>query len=134
RYWLCMALAKCRDARFHEEAMKIHGAEHNYIFGFYYRIIGNNLEAEKRLLKALDERKSFSRAKTELVHVYMNMEEFDKAESLAKDLYEQSPNNPYSINAYFTTMIRLQHFDDKVLLQRLIDKLLEIGSTISKEM
>ena len=36
RYLLCSALAKLRKDRFKDEVMKIEGADHEFLFGFYY--------------------------------------------------------------------------------------------------
>ncbi|WP_342042588.1 TIR domain-containing protein [Bacillus sp. OTU2372] len=101
RYYLCSSLARLKDGRFKEEVQKINGPEHNFLFGFYYRHVGRDTEAINSLLKALEERPKFGRAKRELVLVYNNNEEYDKALNLAKENYESNRSNEYHIQAYF---------------------------------
>lgn len=78
QYYLCLSLARLNDPRFLTEVQKIHGAEHNFLLGFYYRLKGRNKEALEKLKLALDERPEFPRAKRELVQVYLNIEDFEK--------------------------------------------------------
>ncbi|WP_052144872.1 toll/interleukin-1 receptor domain-containing protein [Halalkalibacter okhensis] len=101
RYFLCSSLARLKDDRFKAEVQKIDGPEHNFLFGFYYRHVGRDREAINSLLKALEERPKFSRAKRELVLVYNNNEEYDKALNLAQENYEFNKNNEFHIQAYF---------------------------------
>lgn len=101
RYFLCSSLARSKNNRFKEEVQKIKGAEHNFLFGFYYRHVGRHAEAINSLLRALQERPNFARARRELVLVYNNMEEYDKALELAKENYQHNRNNEYHIHAYF---------------------------------
>lgn len=101
RYYLCSSLARLKDNRFKEEVQKINGPEHNFLFGFYYRHVGLDTKAIESLLKALKDRSQFGRAKRELVLVYNNNEEYDKALILAKENYESNRSNEYHIQAYF---------------------------------
>lgn len=101
RYFLCSSLARLKEERFKAEVQKIKGPEHNFLFGFYYRHVGRDLDAIKSLTKALEERPKFGRASRELVLVYNNNEEYDKAINLAKENYEYNKNNEYHIHAYF---------------------------------
>ena len=61
RYLLCSALAKLKDSRFREEVMNIEGADHDFLFGFYYRQIGKFDEALKRINRSLEKRENFSK-------------------------------------------------------------------------
>ena len=38
RYYLCQSLARNQDERFTSEVQKIRGPEHDFLFGFYYRL------------------------------------------------------------------------------------------------
>ena len=49
RYFLCSSLARMKDDRFKKEVQSIKGAEHNFLFGFYYRHVGRDEEAADRL-------------------------------------------------------------------------------------
>ncbi|MEH7343532.1 hypothetical protein V7122_06620, partial [Bacillus sp. JJ1532] len=125
RYYLCMSLARNKDDRFKEEIQLIDGAEHDFLFGFYYRQIGKTDKAIERYEAALAKRKPFARAQRDLVQVYLSVEDYDTAYKLAKENYEDDKKrNPFHIHAYFTSLLRGPSIPDKVnILRRLIDEL-----------
>lgn len=135
RYFLCLSLARTRNKRFLGEVQAINGPDHNFLFGFYYRLMGNYTESIKRLEEVLKERPNFSRAKRELVQVYNLVEDYNKAFILAKENYTKEPNNPYHIHAYLTCLLKA---DKRMQNESEIDKCLEnldgINSDIAKEM
>lgn len=106
RYYLCLSLARLQDKRFLEEVQKIHGPEHDFLFGFYYRLTGRYTDAIERLEAAINARHDFPRAKREYVHVLSHIEQYDKAMNYARENYLSSKNNPYHIQAYFNCLIR----------------------------
>lgn len=139
RYFLCSSLARLKQERFKEEVQKIKGAEHNFLFGFYYRHVGRDEDAVNSLLKALEERQNFARAKRELVLVYNNMEEYDKALELAKENYQQNRNNEYHIQAYFQCLSygkgeKVSFEERKRNIQVLLDDMSKIESEKAKNM
>lgn len=134
RYWLCMSLAKTKDSRFMEEIHKVIGPEHNYIFGYFYRINGRIKEAEERLNEALKIRKNFPKAKTELVTVYLIQEEYEKALSLAKEVYTENTNNIFTINSYFRCLIRTNSVQEGSVYEKLLSKLRSFNSSKANEM
>lgn len=135
QYYLCLSLAKLKDGRFKEEVKKINGADHDFLFGFYYRKCGNNIEALKRLKNAIKRRKNFQRAQRELVQVYIYMEEYEEALILARQLYEGNPTNPYFIQAYFVCLIRERvNPDNNGIINELINNLSKIKSDKAREM
>ena len=126
RYWLCLSLARKRDKRILEVVQKIDGPDHNFVLGFYYRLVGRLDDAAEKLTYVLEKSPGFYRAKRELVQVYLNLGEYDKAFSLAKDNYEKDKNNPYHIQSYFRCLIKstissIQ--DNKEELRRLLESL-----------
>ena len=135
KYFLCLALARLRDKRFMEEVQTIKGPEHNFLFGFYYRQIGNSLSAIEQFDKALSARPNFSRAKRELVQAYINIEDFENAIELAKENYEHDKNNPYHIHAYFRCIFNSPHNTENTkLLKELLKNLDRIKSERANEM
>ena len=106
RYYLCLALARLRDARCVQEAQKFKGAEHNFLLGFYYRLKGRYQDAIIRLSKALDEQPSFARARRELVLVLSYIGEFTEALELARLNFENDRSNPYHIQAYINCLLK----------------------------
>ena len=96
RYLLCSALAKLRKDRFKDEVMKIEGADHEFLFGFYYRQIGRFDKALERINNSLKLRENFSKAKREKVQIYIGMQDYESALELARLNYEnyktQLPN------------------------------------------
>ncbi len=125
RYYLCMSLARNKDDRFKSEVKNIEGAEHDFLFGFFYRQIGKTDKAIKRYESALRKRKRFARAQRDLVQVYLSVEDYETAYKLAKENYENDKKrNPFHIHAYFSSLIRGPHVNDKAkILSNLIEEL-----------
>lgn len=137
RYYLCLALARQKDKRVLQEAMKIDGPEHDFILGYYYRVCGRHAEAIERLTKLLDKAYIVSRAKRELVQVYLYIEEFDKATDMARDNYLANRGNQYPIQSYLQCLLNANgdaSVDRRNEIERLINELSDIGSPQSKEM
>ena len=135
RYLLCSALAKLRDSRFLTEVQKIDGADHDFLFGFYYRQIGKFDKALERINSSLEKRDNFSKAKREKVQAYIGMQDYDSALELARINYENYKDNPYHIQAYFSCIIKSDNqADKKGILQELINNMENIGSSLAKEM
>lgn len=105
RFFLCSSLARLKDERFKNEVQNISGFKHNFLFGFYYRQIGHFNLAIERFNKVLEENRTYSQAKRELVLLYNKIGEYDKAYLMAKDNYENNRNNPYHIQAYFQSVL-----------------------------
>ena len=135
RYMLCLSLAKLRNTRFTKEVQKIKGADHNFLMAYYYRLTNRYDKALEKLIDSLKERKNFSKANRELVQVYINLQEYDKAREQAKKNFDNDMNNPYHIQAYFTCLIRSEKNDEnrKILIE-LIDLMSRVNSDIAKEM
>lgn len=123
RYWLCLSLARRRDRRILEEVQKIDGADHNFLLGFYFRIVGRHEDAIQRFNKVLEEAPNFYRAKRELVQVYLNTEQYDEAFALARDNYFMDKNNPYNLQSYFRCLIKLEGPKQKNELKKLLHDL-----------
>lgn len=125
RYYYCMSLARLKNPKFKDEVMNIQGAEHDFLYGFYYRQIGNTKKAIERYESALTKRKPFARAQRDLVQVYLSIEDYEKAYRLAKENYESDKQrNPFHIHAYFTALIRMPYIKEKnFILERLINEL-----------
>ena len=105
RYYLCLVLARLRDPRVLQEAHRIHGDEHDFILGYYYRLVGRQREAIERLNRVLTGRFVGVRAKREMVEVLLQMEQYDEARDLARRNYEENRNNQFHIQAYFRALV-----------------------------
>lgn len=135
RYLLCSALAKQRDGRFKKEVYKISGADYYFLYGFYYRQIGQYDRALDMINKSMKNRPNFSKAKREKVQIYLGMQEFQTAKELAKENYENYQDNPYHIQAYFSCLIKSEkNSENKEILLTLISSLNSINTDVSKEM
>ena len=108
RYYLCLSLARERDNRFLKEVQEIHGLEHHFLFGFFYRLTGQYKKSLDSLLNCLKERANFQRARRELVQVYLLIGEYDQAKELARQNYEADKLNLYHTQAYFNCLINGQ--------------------------
>lgn len=135
RYLLCSALAKLRKERFKTEVMKIDGADHQFLFGFYYRQIGRFDKALERINNSLKLRENFSKAKREKVQIYIGMQDYESALELARLNYENYKDNPYHMQAYFTCIIKSDSVKNKKdILKELIENMEIIGSKLSREL
>lgn len=105
RYYLCLVLARLRDPRVLDEAQRIHGDEHHFILGYYYRLVGRQRDAIERLTRVVTGAFVGDRAKRELVEVLLQMEQYDEARDLARKNYEENRTNQYHIQAYFRAMV-----------------------------
>ena len=123
RYWLCLSLARTRNRRILEEVQKIDGPDHNFLIGFYYRIIGRHEDAINKFYKVLEDNPNFYRAKRELVQVFINTEQYKEAFSLAKDNYFADKNNVYNMQSYFRCLIKLEGSKSKEELNNLLSLL-----------
>lgn len=125
-YWLCLALCRRQNRdEFIEYVKEIDGADHSFLHGFYLRIAKNYPKAETYLLQTLENAPTMQRAKRELVTVYLSQHKYAPALSLAKDNYEQNPDNSYHVSAYFRCLVRKNDlsFDDREKLKRLMDEM-----------
>ena len=135
RYYLCLALAKKKDSRLLSEVQEIRGDEHNFLLGFYYRLSGRYDEALSRFTPIADAPYVGSRAKREIVQVYVQLEEYDKALTFAKNNYEENRGNQFHTQAYFHCLINADNVQDhRSTLEMLINDLRTIDSEQSVEM
>ncbi len=135
RNYLCLSLARKRDRRMLAEVQKIHGPEHDFLLGFYYRLQGRAKDAIDSLTKCLDEPTVSTRAKRELVQVFLSIEDYDNASVLAKANYEENRRNAYHIQAYFKTLVNTWNAaESEALLQRLLTELEELDSVVAVDM
>lgn len=112
-YWCCLSLARQRDKEVLNRVQDINGIEHDFILGFYYRMIGKYDKALKRLKSVLDKDSNHFRAKRELVQVYLNIEEYDLAYNYAKQSYELDPLNPYNTQGYLRCVLKKKNIENK---------------------
>ena len=105
RFFLCMALAQKRDRRFMAEVQEIHGADHKFLLGFYYRRIGYYEKALVEIEQSLELRKNFSKAKREKVQLLINLEQYDDAIELARENYTNDKKNVYHAHAYLLCIL-----------------------------
>lgn len=136
RYYLCLALAKKSDQRILKEVQKIKGDEHTFLLGFYYRNCGRLEEALIKYEVIKNAKYVESRAKRELVQVYTQLEEYEKALSFAKKNYEDNKGNQFHAQAYFNCLINSGENNEnkKIILNDLIKTLKNINSEQSNEM
>lgn len=119
RYWLCLALARTTNKqRFDEEVKYFNGTDYYFLKGFYHRNAMEYPQAEKWFSKALEKSPNLQRAKREMVTVLLAQRRFEQALDLAKENYENSPENSYQIHGYFRCLVRkasLKTDDIKIL-------------------
>ena len=134
-YYLCQSLARQQDPRFTEEVQKITGPEHDFLFGFYYRLRRRFDDALKRYKRAMEHQRTEQRARREVVFVLTATEAYEEGLSLAKENHERYPSNPFLAQAYFQCL--LHGPDDPEIsdkLQNVLSALQQIGGTRAQEM
>lgn len=139
RYYLCLSLIRLRTEeasnRFLKEVESIKGYENNFLMGYYYRIKGKPKKSISYLQRLLKQSPNFSRAKRELVQVLLNIEDYESAYDVAKENYENYPNNPYHIQAYLKCLIKKEKREEYgKIIQELLKDLKNIISETSNEM
>lgn len=135
RYYLCLALAKKKEERVLSEVQNIKGDEHNFILGYYYRVCGRFKDALDQFEKIINANYVGARAKREIVQVYVQLEEYEKALAYAKNNYHENRGNQFHTQAYFNCLINSENPEkNHEELARLIDDLQEIDSEQSNEM
>ncbi|MES9899733.1 MAG: TIR domain-containing protein [Sedimenticola sp.] len=105
RFIKCQCLARLTNRDFFGEVQSVAEPEKSFLMGFYYRIAGQYGKALEYFQRVLRKRPNDVRTKGELVRVYMQIEEYDKAFEMAKSNYMDRPGNPININNYFTCLI-----------------------------
>ncbi|MFT0850288.1 toll/interleukin-1 receptor domain-containing protein [Achromobacter sp. F4_2707] len=135
RYYLCLVLARLRDSRVLDEAQRIHGDEHHFILGYYYRLVGRQRDAIERLNRVVTGPFVGVRAKRELIEVLLQMEQYDEARDMAQKNYEENRTNQFHIQAYFRALVMgsnpEQHFTQ---LEVLCAELEAVGSERARQM
>lgn len=86
--------------------------DYYFLLGFYYRNVDRMDEAENYFLQVLDQDPYHSKAKRELINVYLRTGEYAKALNWAAENYERQRTNILHIQAYFTCLIKKEELDD----------------------
>lgn len=134
RIYLCQALARLREDRFKVEVMKVPSPEHDFLFGFYYRYCGLHDRALRKFENCLTHPKTSTRTKREMVQVYINLEEFDKALQLAEESYLSNPYNHFYVQAYFNCLMNSDPISNYDKLKELLEKFEVITVEQAQEM
>lgn len=107
RYWLCLALARTTNKqRFFEEVQHFRGTDYYFLRGFYHRNAMEYSQAEKYFNEALEKSPNLQRAKREKVTTLLAQKKYEQALDLAKENYENNPENSYQIHGYFRCLVR----------------------------
>lgn len=111
-YWLCLALCRVKNSdRFKEEVVKIDGNDYHFLWGFYHRIMGDYISAEKSLSIVLNNSANHRRARREMVAVLIMQGKYPDALQMAEDNYKADSDNTYHILAYFRCLVRKHGMD-----------------------
>lgn len=127
RFIKCQSLARQRKTgEFFEEVRNIKDSpERAFLTGFLYRIQGKTTDAEKFLNQALIE-KGHDDPKVigELIRVYMQNEEYEKAYEFSEKNYKRRTGNLINVNDYFTCLLMKDDKREKRdLLENIVSRL-----------
>lgn len=135
RYFLCRALARKRDRRFLSEVQLVPRPEYNFLLGFYYRLKRRHSDAVRELKKAVNNPITKVRARRELVQVYVYLQDYENAFSMAEENYRDNPSNHFNIQAYFNCLINLPKPQlHKDTLSKLVNELKKSAADQAHEM
>lgn len=137
RFIQCQSLARLRRPRFFDEVRKVPEPDRSFLFGFYYRLSGDFAKAEENLLRVLsrDKRRRDPRAIGELVLVYMQSDEYEKALELARENYIHRPSSPINANNYFACLIMKSCTpENREKLEKIVQRLALDPSERAREM
>lgn len=135
KYYLCLALAKNKNRRVLEEVQKLNGDQHNFILGYYYRIIGRYSDAIRKLTEIVKSKFIQSRARREMVNIYIQTEGYSKALEFAKTNYIENKNSIHHIQLYFTCLIHSdKYFEHKDEIKRIATELEEKSRESNSDM
>ena len=133
RNYLCLSLARLSQKevkfreKFREEVFKINNSsQHNFLFGFFYRLQGKPAQAKEKFRAAIESGNTniYMRANREMVEVLLNLEEYEEALNLAQKNYEEYPSNPFHIQAYFRCLVNSKQHEEKTeILEQLVEGL-----------
>lgn len=137
RFIKCQSLARLRDSGFFTEVRKVPEPDRSFLHGFYYRLSGDYAKAENSLVSILayDKKRRDPRVLGELVLVYMQSDEYEKAFDLAKENYLSRSANPINANNYFACLImKERNLENKEELIRVLNRLSIDPSERAQEM
>jgi len=133
RYFLCQSLARMRKTRFLNEVQKVGSPEHQFLLGFYYRMVGRSGDAINQQIEASKHTRTASRARRELVQLYIGMENYTEARELARVNYQDRPSNPFHIQAYLKCLIHSKDWrDHESVMNQLFHALKQSGDTFER--
>jgi hypothetical protein len=133
--FLCLSLARLGESRFFDVVKNVQGSDYEFLMGFYYRQKGKYVESAEHLTAALKMRNDFSMAKGELALVLIGLEDYSSAFSIAKKNYESHKTNPYTIQQYFSCLIRTPRSEiNENIIKELLENIGKIKTNLADEM
>lgn len=136
RYWLCLALARKTDKRFYDEVHKFKDIDYYFLRGFYHRNAMEYSQAENFLGKTIEKSPHMQRAKREMVTVLLAQKKYSQALEMARENYENCPENSYQIYGYFRCLVRKSPLErsDRNTLEELMNAMDENLSDKKEEL
>jgi tetratricopeptide (TPR) repeat protein len=134
RYILCQSLARTRDSRFYDEAKKMPEPSRSFLFGFFNRITGNLSSALEDFHRFSQQKPGDARVNGELIVIYLQTEEIDKAMSLAKQNYIKAPFNPINLINYAQCLFATKDIANLNELKKITEQLSKNPSERAQEM
>lgn len=136
RGYLCAAyLRKKEYDKFKDEVFKIDGANHQFLMGLYYRMRQDYQKALDKFNKALKINKGYTKAKREIVRVYIAMRDFQTALELAEEQYKTNKNNYYAFQAYSSCLLKtsnINNIDEKNKIENIFSEFEPFANTSNK--
>lgn len=135
RYIKCQCYARQHNAAFFGEVQKLGNPARAFLTGFYYRLAGNFSRAEEFLAPLVTAQRRDPKVLGELVLVYMQSFEYEKAYILSKESYRKKASDQINANNYFTCLLARNRSTETLSeLRGIIDKLSLDNSERAQEM
>jgi len=118
----CQSLARLHDREFFNVVRFIKEPESSFLHGFYFRIKRQRTRAIDSYKRVLEKRPHDYRAKSELVLLYLQNDEYGLALGLAKDVYQKQKSNPINANNYLNCLF---YKDKSTVESGVVDEILD---------
>lgn len=130
-FYYSLSLAHKKDDRIFEivktkidNSFVLKKFQSDFVLGFYYKFLGQHTKALEKFQSCLTET-NYSRAKREIVEVYVHLEMYDNAIVYAEENYKSYPDNFFNIIQYYKCLIR-QNECDKDTISELLSRAKEL--------
>lgn len=116
-FYYCSSLARLHKVEFDAAVTYFKDnklfADYHFLKGFNFRLRGLYKEAESNYVSVLDINPRHEKTRRELVLIYTSMQDYQTALEIAEKNYNDYPDNPYQMQAYFDCLVNKSSLSEK---------------------